>query len=142
LIQFFAPGIPAQQGSKTPVGSGRFVESNPQLKSWRSVVAASCVRSHPAVEPLTGPVFMTLVFWYPRPQGHYRKRKGEVMLRDDAPTYKQSAPDLDKLVRAVCDALTGIAFADDKLVANLLAVKRYTEKTAGVEITISSLPQP
>lgn len=34
-------------------------------------------------------------------------------------------PDLDKLIRAVLDALTGIAYTDDSQVVRILAQKSY-----------------
>jgi Holliday junction resolvase RusA-like endonuclease len=34
-------------------------------------------------------------------------------------------PDLDKLVRGVCDALTGVIYHDDAQVVEIIASKRY-----------------
>ena len=135
-VTFFAAGIPAQQGSKRAVGNGRFVEVNPHVKSWRSVVAAAC----PMEAPLDCPVRLILQFRYPRPRSHYHKRKNGLFLREDAPTFKSTAPDLDKLVRCVGDALTGVAFTDDKLIACLEATKIFYLKTSGVAISIYPLP--
>ena len=43
-------------------------------------------------------------------------------------------PDLDKLVRSVLDALSGVVFADDAQVTGLLTVKRYEQ--AGVPVGV------
>ena len=45
-------------------------------------------------------------------------------------------PDLDKLIRAVLDGLTGVAYEDDQQVVRLTAQKAYGE-TEGVHIRIS-----
>ncbi len=45
-------------------------------------------------------------------------------------------PDLDKLIRAVLDGLTGVAYEDDQQVVRLTAQKAYGE-TEGVHIKIS-----
>ena len=47
-------------------------------------------------------------------------------------------PDIDKLARAILDALTGIWFTDDSTVIDLRATKRIAEpdETTGVLITI------
>jgi len=44
-------------------------------------------------------------------------------------------PDIDKLARAVLDALTGVAYEDDEQVVKLVASKEYTDNP-GVTIKI------
>jgi crossover junction endodeoxyribonuclease RusA len=50
-------------------------------------------------------------------------------------------PDLDKLVRGVFDALTGVCFTDDSRIVALQAGKRIAEigEGPGVNITIREL---
>ena len=50
--------------------------------------------------------------------------------------YPTVAPDLDKLVRAVLDALTGICYLDDSQVTDIRASKVYGSST-GVEIRLT-----
>jgi hypothetical protein len=51
------------------------------------------------------------------------------------PTVK---PDIDKLVRAINDALTGILFTDDCQVVSISMTKDYCgERRAGAYITVS-----
>lgn len=45
-------------------------------------------------------------------------------------------PDLDKLIRAVLDGLTGVAYEDDQQVIRITAQKAYGE-TEGVHIKIN-----
>ena len=52
--------------------------------------------------------------------------------------YPFVRPDLDKLCRAVLDALTGIAYKDDQQVVSLFATKSYGER-AGVFILLTEL---
>jgi crossover junction endodeoxyribonuclease RusA len=50
-------------------------------------------------------------------------------------------PDLDKLVRCICDALTDAGvWKDDAQVCVLVAAKRYTNGLPGVLIQIAELP--
>lgn len=137
-ITFFAPGIPSAQGSKRHVGNGIMVDTDKNLKSWRSVVAGAC----PLEAPLNCPVEVSIVFCYNRPKSHYGRRDKKPYLKDDAPYFKSSAPDVDKLMRAVCDALTGIAYVDDALIARLSASKIYIDQLAGARITIAPLKNP
>jgi crossover junction endodeoxyribonuclease RusA len=59
-------------------------------------------------------VRVTMAFYLPRPQSLPKRVSAHV-----------KAPDLDKLTRAVFDALTGVAFHDDAQVVDLVATKRY-----------------
>lgn len=49
--------------------------------------------------------------------------------------------DLDKLIRAVGDALTGVCYVDDRQITRIYAEKRNTDQNnpAGVVITLKTL---
>lgn len=137
-IAFFAQGLPSAQGSKRYVGNGIMIDTDKNLKSWRSVVAAAC----PLEAPLSCGVAMVVEFRYSRPKSHYGTRKGQPYLKGNAPIFKTSAPDCDKLIRAIGDALTGVAFVDDALVVHITASKVYTTHTVGAHITLTPLSEP
>ena len=90
-------------------GKGIMLDTNPQLKSWRACVSQAC----PMEAPLNGPVALKLEFRFSRPKSHYGSKNKEPYLKSDAPYYKTSTPDADKLARAILDSLTGIAYIDD-----------------------------
>jgi Holliday junction resolvase RusA-like endonuclease len=142
IHQLFVPGVPVPKGSakafmrkgaKFPV----VVQDNAERqKPWTSIIgytAQSC-----NVQKITGPVRIDLCFFMPRPKAHFRTGKNSGVLREDAPFYHRSKPDLDKLVRCVKDALTGIAWDDDSQVAIVEATKVYGP-SSGVTITIIEL---
>lgn len=126
-------GIPVPQGSKR-VFHGHLVDVNhAKLRDWRAAVANAIRREN----VLTGPVSVKLDFYLPRPQGHYGTGRNAQVLRPSAPIVPQTKPDIDKLVRACLDALTGMAFRDDSQVAMLQARKFYAdERQPGVHIEI------
>lgn len=91
-------------------------------------------------DPVDGEVVMVIDFTFARPKNHYlpaNSRRKERELREDAPTYVTGKPDLDKLIRAVGDALTGYAYKDDAQVVQVVAHKRWGD-TASTHITVSS----
>jgi Holliday junction resolvase RusA-like endonuclease len=45
-------------------------------------------------------------------------------------------PDLDKLIRAILDALTGVVWRDDGQVVDIVASKVYAD-TPGVDVVIT-----
>ena len=133
MIIFTVPGIAAPQGSKkafrTKGGRIALVESSPNVKPYRASVASAAYAAGAKV--LHGPIFITVVFQFVRPKSHYTAKGA---LRDAAPRHV-GKPDIDKLCRAVLDALTGIAYADDSQVVALDASKVYGP-TAFTEIFI------
>ncbi|QKO02977.1 RusA-like Holliday junction resolvase [Gordonia phage TZGordon] len=131
-IVFYVPGHAAPQGSKRHVGGGRMIESSKRLKPWREDVHAAARRAFAAsrFEPFTGPVDVRLDFIMPRPKSAPKTKQ--------IPAVKR--PDVDKLARAVLDALTGVAFADDSQVVELHARKQLHFQLPagpGVGITIT-----
>ena len=74
-------------------------------------------------DPTTEAVLVTLGFMFARPKSHYGTGANAREIKRSAPAYKSTRPDLDKLVRAVLDSLTGIVFVEDSQVAGLSAWK-------------------
>jgi Holliday junction resolvase RusA-like endonuclease len=116
-LTVIARGLPGPQGSKTHVGGGRMIESSAKVKPWRDVVAWSAIAARNRVRgwtQLTGPVALSLTFTMPRPRSHFGTGRNAKVVRPSAPARPDVTPDLDKLVRATCDALkTGRVYRDD-----------------------------
>lgn len=135
---FFAwiPGVPVPKGStrafKLP-HSDRVVttaSNNTKLKPWAASV--TCGVQGSGFKLNEGPVRVSLEFRLVRPKGHMGK-KG---LKPTAPEHPGTKPDLDKLARAVLDALTGVAFRDDSQVVRLEASKVYDDTGTGPGVEI------
>lgn len=128
-------GNPAPQGSKTAiVRNGRAImfESNKRLPEWRDTVlmGSTIARAEHGGLTILGPVTVTMTFHMPRPKSTSRR-------------YPNSAPDLDKLIRAVGDALQeSEVLANDGQIVTLVAHKVYAENEtySGVEIEITEKP--
>lgn len=133
MITFFVPGIPVQQGSKRHVGNGRMIEASPNLKPWRLAVTYAAREARGRMPyPYFLPIDVTLRFWFPRPKSHYGTGKNAGVLKSSAPVWKSSAPDIDKLTRAMLDGMTDAGvWKDDAQVVSLIVLKRYanTDKT-------------
>jgi crossover junction endodeoxyribonuclease RusA len=151
VLVFTVKGLPAPQGSKKHVGSGVMVEMSKKLKPWRKAVTEAATHAIGNVglfddwEPYTGPVHVTVEFRFPRPKAHYRTGRFAHLLRDDAPDFVITTPDVDKTCRSTLDALTQArVITDDKLVARLLASKVYCEadEPAGATIMVRPLTSP
>ncbi len=144
ILSFSVFGVPAPQGSFKAVRSqstGRAVllQSCARTMPWRSEVAAAAInaRGTNSYWPAHGPVELAANFYLPRPSGHRGKRG----LRPSAPTLPSKKPDLSKLVRAIEDALIGIAYHDDAQIVRLDVEKRYADDgvVPGLEIELKAL---
>lgn len=140
---FFAPGKPAPQGSKKVhryiKGRAILGESSAAVDPWRKVIAGCARRLQPEQWHAKLPVSLTLTFVFARPKAHFRANG---KLKGSAPQHCVTRiGDLDKLCRAVCDALTGIAYDDDSQVFSLHAVRRYAvgSESHGAHITITTI---
>lgn len=137
-MTFFVHGIPVGKGSGRAFYSAKkkkafVIQDNDQRqKPWVSMVSMKAEET--GLKPVQGPVAVILTFFMPRLKSHSNK-KG---LKPDAPVNHTSTPDIDKLERAVLDALTSIAWFDDKQVCDLHATKSYAD-IPGVQIEISFL---
>ena len=135
-IVFFAPGDCAAQGSKRAwvlPGTRRavLVDASKKTKPWRAVVAL-CAQQALAGKAWErdGAFEVALTFYFDRPQQHYGKRKGARYLKESAPRLHVSRLDIDKLCRAVLDAGSGVLWRDDRLVAELHAIRLFSDGRA------------
>ena len=128
---------PATQGSKRHVGYGIMRETNERLPAWRSLVADAALATNQPL--LNQPVSISITFRFLRAKGHYNKSG----LTPSAPAHLTSKQkgDIDKLSRAILDALTGTLLHDDSQVVSLSAHKRYCtpEEKPGALITVIPL---
>lgn len=129
MITFTVYGIAQPKGSmrayvprgmKFPI----VTDSNRNAKSWAQLVAqgaSNALAAIPGAAILDGPVRLSVLFYLPRPK-KYQIRKWTAQ----TPAHL-TAPDLDKLIRSIGDALTGVVYRDDAQVVDLLTSKRYTD---------------
>lgn len=118
-------GTPTPQGSKTRMPNGAMLEGRSANQrnahaAWRdSVAAAARDEVEHGAAKLDGPLVLVVEFRFPMPAS---ARKAD---RERGWSWKTSAPDLDKLVRSVGDALKiGGLIADDSRFIELRATKR------------------
>ena len=122
------------------LASGASAVGRQKIKAWEQAVreAANLLvlgRSGPVFVDL--PLRVTMTFRMARPSGHWRKAGG---LKPSAPTYPAGRPDLDKLVRATADALTGSIYDDDARIVAKISAKVYADVgTEGATITVEAM---
>lgn len=132
----FVPTVPRPQGSKKAFvpkhkkGTPPEIAAKPRrpvivndepelLKTFRADVRDAFQRAmdEAGQAPLEGALEVAVTFTFRRPLSHHVAGDRMRPLKASAPTYHVQDPDLDKLLRSVADALTGIIWANDNLIA-------------------------
>lgn len=130
---FHVDGLPIAQGSKRHVGGGVMVESSKKLPAWRKAIKAEASRAYKYT--LVGGIGVRVTFYFPRPKTHWGTGRNEGKLKEGAPQYHRTYPDLDKLLRALFDGLTSSGLIlDDKHVVWVAADKQFGEPGMSVEV--------
>lgn len=122
MIIFNVDGQPVPQGSMKVINGHVIHSQGSALAAWRSAIALSAKSA--GAKPHVEPVEIELVFTMARPRTVTRSEPSV-------------APDLDKLIRAVLDALTAVAYRDDGQVTRITATKQYGERP-GVSVKVGA----
>ena len=137
-IDFFVAGIPkAQPRVKAFVRGGHAGVYTPDsAESWKQAVRQEATANAPE-SVVAWSVRVELDFFLPRPKAHL-KRDGSV--KDWAPIWHDTKPDLDNLIKAVTDAITdtGRIWADDRLIYQISATKSYALNASGCSVRIDA----
>jgi Holliday junction resolvase RusA-like endonuclease len=141
IIDFEVTGVPIPQprGRACRVGSGVRVIEAPgahPIHEWKDRIRWHAAKFRPAEGPLEGPLRLVVRFRMPRPQPLQSKK----WIHRKVPHSRR--PDLDNLLKAVMDALSGL-WVDDALVASVVAQKAYVMPWSepGVTITVMNIEE-
>jgi crossover junction endodeoxyribonuclease RusA len=135
-VTFRVRGIPVPQGTaRAFVAGGRaFLATdanrpNSPIGAWRAAIRTEAQRGMGRQPLIAGAVRIRAGFSMPRPRSLPKRV-----------TQADAKPDLDKLARALLDALTGVVIRDDAQVVALELSKGYDEGEPGVMVTVLELP--
>lgn len=128
-VEVWVPGIPVPQGSMSVFG-GRIVQGGDAARRHRLAVYRADIQQawSSSVDEgwdRSGPKSLRVAFRFERPAYHLNSKGGVKPIHAYRP--KITSPDLDKLGRAVMDALSGLAYTDDSQVTSLWIWKRFAE---------------
>lgn len=127
----FISGMPAGQGNLRRNPSGGLYEAGKATRPWKAAIAAAVDEWLAGAPATRHEVHLLARFQFVRPLSHLKKSGG---LASGAPPAMTRNPDIDKLCRALLDALTGVLYVDDALVSRLTAYKEYGDR-AGLELS-------
>lgn len=145
---FIIPGSAAGQGDKRHVGGGRMIERNPKLRPWRAdAIAAiqSAMEARFGADRSQWPVMdghleVVAHFRWPRPKAHFGTGRNAGVLKGGLPHTRNTPPDVDKLLRALFDAMTQSGLIrDDARIVHVDSWKRYG-RVPEVFVSVQMLP--
>ncbi len=139
-LKFDVAGMPVTQGSKRLVNRNtnyaHIIDDNDKrLAPWRALVSHE---AHLATAAGGGmflkktAICLVITFILPRPASDPKRR------------FPVTKPDLDKLVRAVKDSLTKVAYWDDSQVVEMHVIKRFPRGAPwyGAHIAVTERAEP
>ena len=135
LINFTIPGKPKALKRHRSTRGGHMYDPSSKEKQemWLQIA-----RFKPKY-PLEGDIYLKATFYMPRPKNHYRTGKYSHLLKDAHKDiiYHSVKPDLDNLVKMICDVIQPQMICDDSQICILQAEKVYGQERT--EITIQEI---
>jgi Holliday junction resolvase RusA-like endonuclease len=130
-LRFTIPGEPVAWARARLSGRVHFTPGKQRSAAGLIQVIASEAMS--GAPPLEVPVAVTITAVWPWPKSMSEKKR-----RQSGAHYKVSKPDADNIAKLVGDALNGIVWRDDALVARLNIQKQYG-LTPATHVTVEAL---
>lgn len=133
-VSFTARGIPMPKGSTTRMPTGAMIpagtnESRRKMAQWRDDIRAAAKVAMGERPPYAGAIRLFCEFGMPVPKSMPKSKQGWLP--------HTTKPDVDKLFRALSDALTGIAWVDDSQVCVSAINKVYAwDGRTGASVSI------
>lgn len=124
-VSFTVPGKPVPQPRQRVARNGRMYYPDNGIRLYRRNVelAASAV----VKQPFTDPVRLRVFFIFERPPSHFTKQG--TLTKAAKAKQIPGRGDVSNLLKGLEDALNGLAWTDDALIATVEATKLYGSET-------------
>lgn len=136
-LRFTVPGEPYGKGR--PIASNRGghfrMVTPPKTIAYEGLVAFNAASAMRGRDAFLGPVMVEMYLFCAIRPSWSKKKQAQALAGEMYPTSK---PDADNCLKAVCDALNGVAWKDDTQVTDVRMRKRFSE-TPRVEVIITPL---
>ena len=127
-------------GNATPQGRARaFLMRNRRIgfydpdksKSWKQEIKHAFMKQYENIQIIEDAIELQVTFWMQRPKSLPKKVLHHV-----------KKPDLDNLLKAIKDSLSGLAYRDDSQIVSIRALKVYCTDRPRVLIKITNVTKP
>lgn len=131
VVQFIVPGGPVGKARPRMTRSGHAYTPEKTV-SYENLVKMRFIEKYPDWVPVAGEAKIKLIAYYPIPKSASKRKRIEMDIGTIRPTKK---PDVDNIMKAIADALNGIAYVDDSQIVTA-EVRKYYSATPRVEVEI------
>jgi len=114
---------PKERPRASVIGGHARIFTPKTTEAYEKEIRAAWIRQN-GDKPEAGPLRVRVYFGLPIPKSETKANKLQMVLRKVFPIKR---PDLDNLVKAVLDALNGVAYSDDCQIVTMLSKKNYAE---------------
>jgi len=131
MIIFTIPGNPKAQKRHR---SGKWGNYDPSADAKKDFLLQ--VMNNRPGKPLTGAISLDLTFHMSRPKNHFGTGRNANKLKNSAPSWCLSKPDVDNLAKFVMDALNGVYWRDDSQIWELNVRKLWANDSPRTDVII------
>lgn len=136
-VAFSVPGAAVGKGRPKFARRGAFVTaySDKKTVSYENLVKMYASEAVGNLPPFNGPVCLTLKISVMPPASWSKRKTSDALLGRVRPTTK---PDIDNIMKSICDAMNEIVYVDDKQVCDVWVSKHYAA-TSEVRVLVEEL---
>ena len=131
MINICIPGHPRALKRHRTTRTGHIYDPSYKDKKIINIL----ISTKKPMRPIKGDVGIDYIFTFKRPKTHYRTGKYKDQLKDRAPYFHISVPDIDNLIKLYNDVLQDGFIKNDSQICKIKAKKVYG-KIPSVEINI------
>lgn len=136
MIKLSILGEPKAQKRHRHVRMGNFVRQYDPSASDKGDFL-SIVQYNAPKEPFAVPLAIAIRFYFTRPKSHFKTGKNSHVMKDTAPLWHTSKPDVDNMAKFLMDSLNKIYWKDDSYIADCWITKQYDDKPrTEIDITL------
>ena len=134
MIEFVIPGTPVAKARPRMTRHGH-VYTPAKTKAAEERIRNLAIDAMDYREPVADPISINIVFGMPIPKSWTKAKRLEALTLERFPT---SRPDIDNLIKTVCDACNAVVWEDDAQIVQLWCSKIYVpEGCAETQVEVS-----
>lgn len=136
-LRFTVPGEPQGKGRArvgTIAGKARMF-TPAKTVAYEGIISLAAQEAMQGAGPFTGPCMIEVFMHCPIRSSWSKKKQAQALAGEIYPTNK---PDADNCLKAVCDALNGVAWKDDTQATDIYMRKRFSDKPR-VDVIVTPL---
>ena len=122
-IVFVIPGVARGKQRPRATRTGRVYTPAQTVnqEAYIKMLAATAMRGF---APFVGPLIATFSIYVAIPKSYTKHQR---KLIDEGKLWPTAKPDIDNVVKLLCDAMNGVVYGDDKQIVDLLVSKQYAD---------------